>query len=127
MVTETPFIASIDDRLEPIILLVNTDRPRGIEDLTRLAEDGDKSAIVFLGLYLGEELRTREESTKWLLLAAQFGSAQAAWNLAMDARERGDIQAMKDWIDRAADLGEEDAIEARSNGYDINAVLEKWR
>lgn len=108
-------------------MLVNTDRTRGLAALTQLAEEGDKSAIVFLGLYLGEELETRQGSIKWLLSATQFGSPEATWNLAMDARQKGDIQAMKEWIDRAADLGEEDAVEARSNGYDIDAVLEQWR
>lgn len=102
MVNPTPFIASIDDRLEPVIMLVNTDRTRGLAALTQLAEEGDKSAIVFLGLYLGEELETRQGSIKWLLSATQFGSPEATWNLAMDARQKGDIQAMKEWIDRAA-------------------------
>jgi TPR repeat protein len=117
------FAPEIDDRLEPIVRLVNEDRDKGLKELTALAESGDKSAIVYLGLYLSEEKDTTEAALKWLLLANEFESADAAWNLAMIARERGSIDEMKQWIDRAADLGEKDAEEIRTNGYDVESVI----
>jgi TPR repeat protein len=117
------FTAQIDDRLEPIVRLIAEDRESGLRQLTRLAESGDKSAILYLGLYLSEEEQTTEAAVKWLLLANDFGSADAAWNLAMIARERGKSNEMKQWIDRAADLGEEDAKAVQINGYDVGSVI----
>jgi TPR repeat protein len=102
-------------------------REAGLKELRKLARAGDKSAIVFLGQYLSEESETTEEATKWLLLASEFESPDAAWNLAMIARERGDNDGMKQWIDRAASLGEEDAAEIRDNGYDVDAFLANLR
>src|SRR5262245_39318972 len=122
-----PFIAEIDDRLEAILRLIAEDREAGLKQLTELAEAGDKSAIVDLGLYLSEENQTTGASLKWLLRASAFGSPDATWNLAMIARQKGRLDEMKRWIDRAADLGEEDAIAVKSNGYDVEAVLEKYR
>ncbi len=118
-----PFTPEIDDRLEPVIKLINEDRKAGLAQLAGLAEAGDKSAILYLGLYLSEEERTTEASVKWLLLANDFESADAAWNLAMIERERGNPDEMKRWIDRAADLGEEDAKAVQSNGYDVESVI----
>jgi hypothetical protein len=121
------FIPIIDDRLERIINLVNEDRECGLDQLTKLAETGDKSAILYLGLYLSEYDQTTEASMKWLMLANDFESADAAWNLAMIARQRGSPAEMKRWIDRAAALGEEDAIAIQNNGYDVEAVIAKQK
>ena len=117
------FTPEIDDRLEPIIKLIADDREAGLKQLTKLAEAGDKSAILYLGLYLSEESQTTEAALEWLLLADGFESPDAAWNLAMIARERGNSDDMRRWIDRAADLGEEDAKAVQSNGYDVGSVI----
>lgn len=117
------FTPIIDHRLEQIIKLVNEDREKGLDRLRELAETGDKSAILYLGLYLSEEDETTEASLKWLLLANDFESADAAWNLAMIARQQGSPNEMKRWIDRAAELGEEDAKAIQSNGYDVESVI----
>lgn len=117
------FIPEIDDPLEPIVRLIADDRKIGLKQLTVLAESGDKSAILYLGLYLSEESQATEAALKWLLLADNFGSPDAAWNLAMIARERGNSDEMRRWIDRAADLGEEDAKAVQSNGYDVESVI----
>jgi TPR repeat protein len=121
------FIPEIDDQLEPILMLVNSNREAGLSELKELAETGQKSAILYLGLYLSEEERTTEAAIKWLLLANEFESPDAAWNLAMIARQRGQMDEMKQWIDRSAELGEEDAKEVQDNGYDVAAVLATWR
>lgn len=94
-----------------------------MRELTELAERGDKSAILYLGLYLSEKLETTDAAIKWLLLANEFESPDAAWNLAMIARERCKEDEMKSWIDRAAELGEEDAKAIQSNGYNVEAVI----
>lgn len=117
------FSPEMDDNLEAIVRLVNSDREQGLRDLTTLANSGDRTAILYLGLYLSEEERTTESAIKWLLLADGFESADAAWNLAMIARERGKLDEMKRWIDRAAELGEEDAKEVQKNGYDVASVI----
>jgi TPR repeat protein len=121
------FTPELDDRLERIARRVAEDREAGLTELTTLAEAGDKSAITFLGLYLSEVEETTEAALEWLLLASEFGSPDAAWNLAMIARERGEADEMKRWIDRAADLGEQDAKAVRANGYDVDAVLATYR
>ncbi|MDG3439298.1 hypothetical protein [Nitrospirillum amazonense] len=117
------FIAEIDDKIEPIIRMIAEDRCKGIEELTELAESGDRSAIVFLGLYLSEEKETTDMAMKWLLLADGFGNPDAAWNIAMIARENSNFEEMKRWIDRASDLGEEDAKIVKENGYEMESLL----
>ncbi|HEU0135609.1 MAG TPA: hypothetical protein VFR28_12375 [Allosphingosinicella sp.] len=121
------FSMSVGDELLRAIDLVQVDRPAGLEEIGRIARAGDKSALLCLGLYLSEDPQTNDEAVPWLTSAAGFGSADAAWNLAMIARERHDVSSMRHWIDMAADLGEEDAIEARSRGYDLSSVLERYR
>ena len=118
------FVPNLDEEL---IRLMAENREEGLKKLEKLAQAGDKSAILELGMYLSEESETTEASIKWLLLANEFESPHAAWNLAMIARERGDHDEMKRWIDRAADLGQEDAVEVRNNGYDVDALLARWR
>lgn len=117
------FCPEIDDKIEPIVRLVAVDRPNGLKALQELAEGGNKSAVLYLGLYLSEDVGTTELSLPWLLKANGFGSADAAWNLAMIARERGATDEMRHWIDRAAELGEDDARKIRENGYDVDGVL----
>ena len=75
-----PLNPTIDDRLEPILRLVNDDREAGLKQLTVFAEAGDRSAILFLGLYLSEE-ETTEAAVKWLIVANDFESADAARRL----------------------------------------------
>ncbi|KQS88663.1 MULTISPECIES: sel1 repeat family protein [unclassified Rhizobium] len=117
------FIAQIDDQMEQIIRLVHVDRAQGLKALQRLAEQGDRSAIDFLGRYLSEEEETTDLALPWLRKADEFASPDAAWNLAMIARGRGSVDEMRHWIDRAADLGEEDAAAIRENNYDVDAFL----
>ena len=117
------FHPTIHDRLEPILRLVFEDREAGLKQLLDLAESGDESAILYLGLYLSEKRETEDASLKWLMLADDFESADAAWNLAMIARERGNLEEMRQWIDRAAYLGEVDAKAIQKNGYDVASVI----
>lgn len=121
------FAEIIDDEVLAICRLIDEGSPDGMKQLAALSEAGNKSAIVQLGLILSNDPDTVEESLKWLIIANDFGSADAAWNLAMIARERGDLAGMKRWLDRAADLGEEDAIDIRSRGYDVDSFLLKLR
>jgi len=93
--------------------------------LKGLAEAGDKSAILYLGLYLSKEGGTTDAAFEWLLLADSFDSPDAVWNLATIARERGDSDEMRRWIDRAAKLGEEDAIAIQGNGHDVESAIAK--
>jgi len=117
------FTPEIDNQIEPIIRLVANDREKGLKALQKLAEEGNRSAILYLGLYLSEIPETTELSLPWLIKANGFDSADAAWNLAMIARERGARDEMRQWIDRAAELGEGDAKKIRDNGYNVDAVL----
>jgi len=117
------FTPEIDDRLEPIVRLVAENRKEGLGRLQSLAEEGNRSAILYLGLYLSEDEKTTDLSIPWLLKANAFDSADAAWNLAMIARGRANFNEMRQWINRAADLGEEDAEKIRNNGYDVERVL----
>ena len=121
------FAMTVDDELAGIIEVVHVDRAAGLERLKVLAAAGNKSAILSLGLYLSEVPVTYEEAIPWLEQAAAFDSADAAWNLAMIARQRDDPAAMRHWIDRAATLGERDAIKVRESGYNVSAVLESYR
>ncbi len=121
------YIPEPDDRWEPIIGLVNSDREKGMAELTKLAESGTKWAIHSLGLYLSEQDETTDEAVKWLLLAEQFDSADAAWNLAMIAHGRGQVDETKRWIDRAAELGEADARAIQADGYDVEKFLATLR
>lgn len=121
------FSVSVGDELLKAIELIQTDRTAGLEDIKRLALAGDKSAILYLGLYLSEESDTNDEAIPWLTAAANFGSGDAAWNLAMIAREKNDPRAMREWIDVAASLGEQDAVKVRNQGYNVASVLEAYR
>ncbi len=117
------FVPEIDGKIEPLIRLIADNREEGLRAIQELAEAGSKSAILYLGLYLSEKPETTDLSLPWLLKANDFDSADAAWNLAMIARERGSDDEMRRWIDRAAELGEDDAKKIRDNGYDVDAVL----
>ncbi|MCX5515899.1 hypothetical protein C3941_05330 [Kaistia algarum] len=120
------FVSEIDERLEPILYLIEEDPERGMAQLRSLAEEGHPGAIETLGLHLsfaGED----EAAMEFLLAAAGFGSGLAAWNLAMVANQRGDRQDVKRWIDRSAILGNEDAVDVQSLAYDVEAHLAKER
>jgi len=119
------FIPKIDDRFEPVICLIAADREAGLKQLRGLVEAGDKSAMLYLELDLSEEGGTTDAAFEWLLLADRFDSPDAPWNLAMIARERGDFDEMKRWIDRAAELSEEDAIAIQGSGYEVESVIAK--
>lgn len=117
------FSMSIDDELADIINLIQVDRSAGLAELQRLAEAENRSAILCLGLYLSEDGLTDDEAIPWLLRAVDFDSADAAWNLAMIARQRKDPAAMREWIDRAAALGQAEAIKVQDQRYDVSSVL----
>ena len=121
------FIPNIDSQMEDIIALVASYRTKGLLSLQILAEGGNKSAILYLGLYLSEYSETTDLSIPWLIKANRFGSADAAWNLAMIARERNCEDEMRRWIDRAAELGERDAKKIRDNDYNVDAELIRQR
>jgi TPR repeat protein len=117
------FNMSIDDELADIINLMQVDRPAGLAALRRLAGAENRSAILCLGLYLSEDGLTDDEAIPWLLRAVTFDSADAAWNLAMIARHQKDPAAMRKWIDKAAALGQADAIKVQDKRYDVSSVL----
>ncbi|HVQ08272.1 MAG TPA: hypothetical protein VMS43_07535 [Allosphingosinicella sp.] len=117
------FDLSIDDELADIINLMEVDLPAGLAELQRLAEAGNRSAILCLGLHLSEDRLTYDEAIPWLLRAVTFDSADAAWNLAMIARQRKDPEAVRKWIDKAAALGQADAIKVQGKRYDVSSVL----
>jgi hypothetical protein len=121
------FSMSIDDELADIIDLIQVDRPAGLAKLKQLADAGAKSAILCLGLYLSEDSATYDEAIPWLARAVAFDSADAAWNLAMIARQQEDPVAMRRWIDRAAALGQADAIKVQAERYDVSSVLDSYR
>ncbi|MBB3932963.1 TPR repeat protein [Kaistia hirudinis] len=120
------FVGEIDERLEPILYLIEEDYERGLAQLKLLAEEGHQLAIESLGCHLSYD-GDDDAAMKWLLMANDFGSAVAAWNLAMMANQRGDRQDVKRWIDRSAELGEADAIDVQSLAYDVEAHLAKER
>ncbi len=120
------FTPIIDDLIEPILRRVADDRIQGLHQLQALAEAGNRSAVLFLGLYLSEEDETTDSAIPWLLAASDSGSPDAAWNLAMIARSRGSADEMRHWLDRAASLGNEDALEAVAKGYDVDDVIADW-
>jgi hypothetical protein len=113
----------IDDELADILTLMEVDLPAGLAELRRLAEAENRSAILCLGLYLSEDGLTDDEAIPWLLRAVTFDSADAAWNLAMIARQRKDPAGMRNWIDKAAALGQADAIKVQDERYDVSSVL----
>jgi TPR repeat protein len=114
-----------DERFQAALGLIGLDRNAGLLALRKLAISGNKSAICELAMCLSEETPSTDDAVHWLKRASEFGYAYAAWNLAMIAHERGDPEAVKTWIDRAADLGEEDAVRVQSDGYDVATYL-KW-
>ena len=120
------FSMFINTELSSAIDIYQTDKSAGINRIRLLAETGNNSAILCLGLYLSEDKDTTDEAIHWLTIADSFESADAAWNLAMISRERNDISGMKKWVDRAAALGESDAIEAKRLGYDVSSVLKAY-
>jgi hypothetical protein len=79
------FIMTIDDELAAILEQIEADRPTALPKLKRLAEAGHQSAILCLGSELSCDPLTNGEAIPWLLRAVAFGSAIAAWNLAMIA------------------------------------------
>ena len=114
------FELGMDNNISSAIDLIQNDHLLGMESLRALAEAGNQSAIVYLGLYLGEDSETEQEAERWLRTAAQFGSPDAAWNLALIERKRGNEAEMRNWIDRAADFGEPDANEVKNHGYNFD-------
>ena len=104
-----------------------SDREAGMKELSVLAESGDQSAIEAYACNLAWETPTTDEAVKWLLRANEFDSPIVAWNLAMVAHERGNPFDVRRWINRAADLGHEDAVEVQKMGYNVEAYLIKLR
>jgi TPR repeat protein len=121
------FRLGMNKEISAAIDLIQANRALGLERLRALAEVGNQSAIVYLGLYLSEEPATCAEAERWLKQAAQFESPDAAWNLAMIERERGNELQMRVWIDRAAEFGEPDAIEIKAAGYNLDTFFAALR
>lgn len=55
--------------------------------------------------------RNHEQATYWYKMAIRKGLPEAAYNLAVSYRQRGNIRWARFWFTRARDLGDEDAIE----------------
>jgi TPR repeat protein len=110
-----------------LLTLVQTDRVKGLAGLTDMADSGHREAACHLAMYLSETTPTTAEAIEWLEKAAAFDYVPAAWNRAMVAHERLDPQAVLAWIDRAAELGSDDALLVQSHDYDVEAVLRRWR
>lgn len=120
------FEMEIDQDLSNAIDLIHNNRSEGLRAIEKLAKRGNRSAVLCMGLYLSEDSSTSDDAVAWLEEAERFDSPDAAWNLAMIAREKGDSESMKKWIDRAASLGEPDAIKVRNLGYDVSSVLSSY-
>ena len=118
-----PFVPSINDEIAEIVELIAQDRLFGLERLKQLADFGDKNAISFLGMYLSEEIITMQEAVPWLEKASAFGDADAAWNLAMIARQGKLPNLVREWINISADLGGESAKRVIELQYDVDEYL----
>ena len=117
------FELNMNAKLSSAIDAMQSDRERGLKTLRKLAKTGDASALVYLGLYLSEDSASTEEAEYWLRRGAELKSPDAAWNLAIIEKERGDVSAMRRWIDCAAEYGELDAIRVRSDGYNLGGFI----
>ncbi|KAF7787519.1 hypothetical protein PRUB_a4622 [Pseudoalteromonas rubra] len=74
---------------------------------------GNESSMMFLGdlYYQGEYVeRNIGKASEYYEMAYSLDNARAAFNLAMIYREKQDIEKLKDYIRRAAELGHEKAL-----------------
>ena len=113
----------MDSQITEALELIEQDRAQGMEKLRSLAAAGNATAVLYFALNLGEEPNRQVEEIDWLLRANDLGFADAAWNLAMIYNQNGDFQSVKTWIDRAAELGNSDAIFIARMNYDVNKFL----
>lgn len=80
----------------------------------RAAKLGDPQAQVNLGnLYdAGEGVKQdRKRASHWYKRAIHKGVPEAAYNLAVSYKQQGKIRWARYWFKRAAEMGDEDAIE----------------
>lgn len=92
-------------------------RSRGVALLRAAAEAGDTDALARLGLcyHDGEGVRrSREQALVFYRRAARRGHKWAAFNASIVCRDRGDRRGQLRWLERAADLGDTDALVERA-------------
>jgi len=81
----------------------------------KAARLGSVEAQVNLGNILAAGTRSAapdfDGARFWYRKAAERGSPEAAWNLAISYRGRGNVRMHRFWLERAARMGSEDAIE----------------
>jgi TPR repeat protein len=98
--------------------LEDDDRQEAAVELYRVAARlGNKNAWVSLGNLLGTLAMpgASAEAIYWLRRYLRISPSQAAWNLAMYHRQRGRRASYFHWLKRAAEEGDEDAVEALSD------------
>ncbi len=93
---------------------------QSMEALGRAAEAGHAPAQAFLG-YIQEKSGATERAAELYLLAAEQGNADGEWGIGLlYATGRGverDEEKAREWIQRAAEQGKEDAIIYFANAY----------
>lgn len=81
----------------------------------KAAKLGSVEAQVNLGNILAAGTRSNapdfDGARFWYRKAIEGGSPEAAWNLALTYRDRGNARMHRFWLERAARMGSEDAIE----------------
>jgi TPR repeat protein len=83
------------------------------EQFHRAAIDGNLQAQVNLGNLFdaGEGVEKNfPAAVRWYKTAVKAGSAEAAFNLAMSYRNRGQNRWAKFWLEKASQLGDTDAV-----------------
>lgn len=94
-----------------------------MEQLESLARQGNATATLYFALSLSEETDRQAEEVEWLLRAYDLGFSDAAWNLAMVYNQNGDQENVINWIDKAAELGNTDAVLVAQLNYDVGRFL----
>lgn len=126
MATE-PFMTS---EITEILELMERDRFAGLKRLREVANSGNPTAILYYALSFSEQSGQsgqENDEIEWLSKAYELGFADAAWNMAMIYNQNKDFDNMKIWIDRTAELGNDDAVLIREKGYDVNEFLAQQR
>lgn len=81
----------------------------------KAAKLGSVEAQVNLGNILAAGTRSNapdfDGARFWYRKAIEGGSPEAAWNLALKYRDRGNSRMHRFWLERAGRMGDEDAIE----------------
>lgn len=119
--------SEFSEKVASALKLIEIDYDNGINEIESLACRGNIDAIKFVGFFLSEKSDSNQRAFPWLIISYLFGDSGAAWNLAMIYKEWGEIELMREWIDRAALGGEEDALAIQKENYDVEAFLARLR